>query len=80
MAVAPVGQVRVGGEDRLVIRIALGVGVVAESVDALVAGGAAVVAGDFLEVVVDRQLGEADLLDLGRRASGRSRAARGGTP
>ena len=32
------------------------------------AGRAAVVAGDFLEVVVDRQLGQADLLDLRRAA------------
>ena len=48
-------------------RLALGVLVVAEPVDPLVAGGAAVVAGDVLEVVVDRQVGQADLLDLGRR-------------
>ena len=48
-------------------RLAVGVLVVAEPVDPLVAGRAAVVAGDVLEVVVDRQLGEADLLDLGRR-------------
>ena len=44
-----------------------GVLVVADAVDPLVAGRAAVVARDFLEIVVDRQLGKADLLDLGRR-------------
>ena len=48
-------------------RLPLGVLVIAEPVDPLVAGGAAVVTGHLLEVIVDRQLGEADLLDLGRR-------------
>ena len=60
------GQERMRREDRR-HRLAVGLLVVAEPVDPLVAGRAAVVAGHFLEVVVDRQLGEADLLDLGRR-------------
>src|SRR5262245_40379400 len=46
---------------------ALGVFLIAEPFDALVAGLAAVVARNFLEVVVNREVGEADLLDLGRR-------------
>ena len=61
-----VGQMRVRGEDRLHGR-AIGVGVIASAVDALVAGRAAVVAGNVLEVVVDREIGQADLLNLGRR-------------
>ena len=64
--VAPSVRSGCDGEDRG-HRLAVGVLVVAEPVDPLVAGGAAVVAGHVLEVVVDRQLGEADLLDLGRR-------------
>ncbi len=40
---------------------------VAQPVDPLVAGGAAIVARHVLEVVIDRQFGKADLLDLGGR-------------
>ena len=60
------GQERVRPENRghlLTVRVL----VVADAVDPLVAGRAAVVTRHFLEVVVDRQLGEAELLDLGRR-------------
>ena len=60
------GQEGVGRED-LGHRLAAGVLVVADPVDALVAGGATIVARHVLEVVVDRQIGQADLLDLGRR-------------
>ncbi len=49
------------------IGLPFGVLLVSEAVDPLVAGRAAVVAGHVLEVVVDRQVGQADLLDLGGR-------------
>ncbi len=66
MVVAP--EVRKGWEAKTsFIGLPSGVLVVAEPVDPLVAGRAAVVAGHFLEVVVDRQFGQADLLDLGGR-------------
>ena len=59
------GQEGVGSED-LGHRLAAGVLVVTHLIDALVAGGAAIIARHVLEVVVDRQIGQADLQDLGR--------------
>ena len=61
-------MVRNGWEAKtLGMSFALGVLVVPHAIDALVAGGAPVVTGNFLEVVIDGQLGKADLLDLGGR-------------